>query len=178
MADSRSPLAHRAGADAGGLTMMEVLARYWRFAKEHYGQRGEADNIRLALRPLKRIYGHTPANEFGPLALKSLQQRMIAAGQSRNYINLNIGRIKRMFKWAASEQLLPVTVYQALATVAGLQRGRSKARNGAREVRGGLRSRSDVALPAAGRGRYGLHAAVDGGPAGGGMRPATLRSRS
>jgi hypothetical protein len=35
--------------------------------------------------------------------------------------------VKRVLKWAASEQLVPVSVFQALATVTGLQAGRTDA---------------------------------------------------
>ena len=35
--------------------------------------------------------------------------------------------IKRIFKWGASQELVPVKVYQALSTVAGLQKGRTDA---------------------------------------------------
>ena len=43
----------------------------------------EPGNIRLALRPLRQLYGHTPAREFGPLALKAVRQAMIDAGLCR-----------------------------------------------------------------------------------------------
>ena len=33
--------------------------------------------------------------------------------------------VKRIFKWAASEELIPVTVYEALRTLAGLRSGRA-----------------------------------------------------
>ncbi len=36
--------------------------------------------------------------------------------------------IKRMFRWAASEELVPVSVYQARLTIEGLKRGRSGAK--------------------------------------------------
>ena len=36
-------------------------------------------------------------------------------------------RLRHVFKWAAGEQLIPPAVHQALACVAGLQRGRTKA---------------------------------------------------
>jgi integrase len=36
--------------------------------------------------------------------------------------------VKRIFKWAVAEELAPPAVYQALAAVTGLQRGRSAAR--------------------------------------------------
>ena len=53
---------------------------------------------------------------------------MIADGLSRNTINQHVGRIRRIFRWAVSEELLPVQVHQALATVAGLRKGRGEAR--------------------------------------------------
>jgi integrase len=53
---------------------------------------------------------------------------MIAAGLCRSTINQHIGRVRRMFRWAVAEELLPVTTYQALAAVPGLQRGRCAAK--------------------------------------------------
>src|SRR5262249_36105192 len=38
------------------------------------------------------------------------------------------GRVKRVFKWAVAEELVPPAVYQGLAAVAGLQKGRTAAR--------------------------------------------------
>ncbi len=42
---------------------------------------------------------------------------------SRKEINRRIDLIKRMFKWAVSEELVPASVFQALLTVRGLRRG-------------------------------------------------------
>lgn len=52
---------------------------------------------------------------------------MVDAGHTRGTINQNVSRIKRMFRWAASEQLIPESVYSSLATVDGLRRGKTKA---------------------------------------------------
>lgn len=114
------------------LTICEILARYWQFAKQHYRKEGratpEVNNLRYALRPVKELYGHTLARDFGPLALKAIQHRFIRDGICRNQINHRIGKIKRVFKWAVSEQLIPPAVFQALAKVDGLRAGRSDAR--------------------------------------------------
>lgn len=125
----------RQSPDAQGpddLTVVEVLARYWRFAKQHYqkdGQpTGELENMRCAARVLKTVYGHTLVREFGPLALKALQLRMIDDNLSRGVINGRIGRIKRIFRWAVSEELCPANVLHGLQSVMGLQRGRTEAR--------------------------------------------------
>ena len=47
---------------------------------------------------------------------------------SRRYINEMIGRIVKMFRWAAENELIPVTVATALQNVENLQRSRSTAR--------------------------------------------------
>ncbi len=41
---------------------------------------------------------------------------MIDDGLSRGYINDHTGRIKRIWKWAVSQELVPPATYQALAT--------------------------------------------------------------
>lgn len=53
---------------------------------------------------------------------------MIDAGGSRKLINQRVGRVRRVFRWAVENELVPVTVLQALAAVQGLKAGRSAAR--------------------------------------------------
>ncbi len=114
------------------ITITELVAAYWEFARRYYTKHGEPTGqlpgVKVTLRWLRRAYGPTPAADFSPLALRSLQQQMIEADLSRRYINDNCGRIKRLFRWAVSQELVPVEVYQALLTVPGLKRGRSNAR--------------------------------------------------
>jgi integrase len=118
------------GANAD-LTVNELALAYWRHAEAYYGfaaGRGSPHNLRDALRVLKDLYGHTPASEFGPLALKACRAEMVKKDWSRTYVNAQVDRVRRMFRWAASEQLLPVAAYQALRTVEGLRQGRTDAR--------------------------------------------------
>lgn len=114
------------------LTVSDILANYWKFAKGHYQKRGkgtsELDNIKYAIRPLRELYGRTAVQDFGPLALKALQVRMVADGLSRGVVNSRIGKVKRIFRWAVSEELAPPSLMHALDTVAGLQKGRTEAR--------------------------------------------------
>jgi integrase len=53
---------------------------------------------------------------------------LIEKGYCRTSINRDIGRIKLMFKWAASQELVPASVSHGLQTVAGLRMGRSGAK--------------------------------------------------
>jgi len=55
-------------------------------------------------------------------------EKLLRNGLARGVVNKRLSRIKRVFKWGVSEQLVPVATYQALATVEGLRRGRSEAR--------------------------------------------------
>ena len=114
------------------LLVKELILRFWMFVESHYVRDGkptdEQAGIRAALRYVRRLFGDTLAIDFGPRALKTAREAMIDAGLSRKYINDSVNRIRRMFKWSVSEELLPVTVYQALQTVDGLKKGRSKAK--------------------------------------------------
>jgi integrase len=126
----------RQGA-ASDLTVDEVLLSYWRHVEGYYRRPDgtpttEAHNIKLALRPLRQLYGHTPAADFDALALEAVRGRMIRDGRCRNRVNKDVARIKRCFKWAVSRKLLPLAVHQGLETVEGLRAGRSPARETAR----------------------------------------------
>ncbi|QDU21862.1 tyrosine-type recombinase/integrase [Urbifossiella limnaea] len=110
----------------------EVLHAFWRHAEAHYRRAdgtptNEISEYRQTFRHVRALYGPTPARGFGPLALKAVRQRMVDAGWSRRVVNARVGRVRRAFKWAASEELVPAAVPQALATVGGLQGGRTAA---------------------------------------------------
>jgi len=59
-----------------------------------------------AVAPVNELYGDSPADEFGPLKLKTLRQHLVEHGLCRTEINKRVGRIKRVFKWAVSEELI------------------------------------------------------------------------
>ncbi len=114
------------------ITLNEVYLAFRGYAEKHYRRAdgtvtNEPAQYRQTFDLVLRLYGHTPAAEFGPLALKAVRQKMVGAGWSRKLVNQRVGRVKRVFKWAASEQLVPVSVFQALTTVTGLQAGRTAA---------------------------------------------------
>jgi integrase len=132
-----------APAVAGDLSVAEVVTRFWPWAEGHYRQADgstskELCDFKYSLRPLVHLYGHTPARDFGPLALKAVRQLMIDGyahprygpqqALCRNVINQRIGRIRRLFKWAVEQELAPAAVLTGLQAVRGLQQGRSGAR--------------------------------------------------
>lgn len=114
-------------------TVNRVMLAYWRHCETHYRKpdgtaTSELGLVKLALRPLKALYGRTEAAEFGPLKLKAVRQKMIDAGLSRSVINTHVGRVKRMFRWAVENELVPASVHHGLLAVRGLQFGRTMAR--------------------------------------------------
>lgn len=115
------------------LTVVEVCNAYRRFAQGHYRRDGQVtktyDFVVMVLKMLgQSAWGRTPAEEFGPMALKAFRQGLLANSPARTYVNKIVGIIKQAFRWAVSEEMIPPVVYQGLASVTGLQQGRSQAR--------------------------------------------------
>jgi len=118
---------------AGDLTMNELALAYWNHAKSYHGwDKHSGYNLKDVLRIVKQLYGNTSAADFGPLALKACRQKMIERDWSRNYINAQTARITRMFRWAAAEEMLPARLHDQLATVEGLRKGKTAARESKR----------------------------------------------
>ena len=114
------------------LSVNELMLGYMRHAERYYRKNGQPTatiyGIRAALRPLKRLFGSTPAASFGPRSFKLVRQAMIDAGHSRTYTNDNCKRIRQMFKWGVENELVPPSVHHGLQAVGGLKRGRTEAR--------------------------------------------------
>ena len=111
----------------------EMLLAYWGFAQRYYSKNGKPTKelacMRDAMRTLRLLYGESDVRDFGPLSLKAVRNHMIEVEKlSRGVINNRVNRIRRIFKWAVSEELIPVQIFEALRTVAGLRFGRSAAR--------------------------------------------------
>jgi integrase len=125
------------------VTISELVARFWPHAEQHYRRldgttTNELSDFKYSLRPLKHFYGHSLAKDFGPLALKAIRQKMIEGYEHPKYgpqralcrgvVNQRVGRIRRMFKWAVENEIVPASVLLGLQAVRGLQQGRSSAR--------------------------------------------------
>ena len=117
---------------AADLLISQLVLKHDDFARGYYVKDSEPGKecveIKLAMRPLLRLYGNEKAVNFGPLALKAVRQEMVDSDLSRGVVNHRVNKIKRMFKWAVSEELLPSSVYEGLRTVSGLLYGRTTAK--------------------------------------------------
>ena len=135
-------------AGSTGPTISMIVNAFRKHAESFYvhpdgAPTSEGNNINAALRPLRQLYGNTPAVEFGPKRLKALrahvlaprevidpdtQAKTIKPGWSRTYANRQFDRIKFLFRWASSEEMIPASIYHALATVDSVRRGKESAR--------------------------------------------------
>lgn len=127
------PTSSRSDADGPDFTINELLIQYLRHAKDYYRkpdgrQTSEFECVKHSMKPLRELYGHTLARDFGPIALKAVRERMIEADLCRREVNKRIRRVVRLFGWGVENELVPAEVHHAIRTVAGLKRGRSAAR--------------------------------------------------
>lgn len=123
LANSRRVRCAKTQGDKPDLTVSELLSAYLDFAKTYYRRDGELtseyDCIRQAIKTLLRVCGHTPANEFGPLSLKAVQNEMIVARLRRHVINRHTERIKRAIKWGVANEMVQASVHHGLQTAGG-----------------------------------------------------------
>jgi hypothetical protein len=102
--------------DPEGVTVNEVLVAYLGHADQHHRgpdgkPTGEVQHIKVVCRHVRELYGFAPASDFGPLALKAVRERFIATGWCRKTVNQQVERVRRAFKWAAAEELIPFECY-------------------------------------------------------------------
>lgn len=121
---------------AGGtITVDDVLLRFVRHAKATFKKNGEHTEefgrVKRIARTVSDLYGDLPAEKFGPVALRAVQQRLVEKGWARKTVNDHVQRIVRAFKHAASWEMIPGSVVQNLKTVEGLRKGRTEAHDNA-----------------------------------------------
>jgi integrase len=115
-----------------GITVAELARAYWKFAQGYYRKDGQPTGtihrVRVAVRTLRKTYGHTLAREFGPLSLQAVQSQLAETDKSRSYVNSLVDVMRRLFKWGVAQEIVPESVYRALCAVNGLRKGPTAAR--------------------------------------------------
>jgi integrase len=116
------------------LTVAELLDRYSAHAEAYYpgkqpgkSSSGQIDRVKRALAAVRELYGQVDARQFGPRALKAVRQSWVDAGCCRRYVNQLTDCVKRCWKWAVADELVPPGCYEALHAVEGLKVGRTEA---------------------------------------------------
>lgn len=114
-------------------TVTELIAAYRKWALRYYRHEdgtptGTAENMRPLMKRLRQLYGGKRVSEFTPLAFKAVIRRLIAEKLSISTVNHGIARIKHMFRWGVSEELVPTAVLQGIEAVSSEHQGRSDAK--------------------------------------------------
>ena len=117
-------------ANDGGATVATLVNAFRLHAEAAYPDAGGGQqvNYREACKPLVKLYADVPAADFGPLALQAVRAEMVGRGWCRTHVNRQIVRVKHVFKWGVSKELVPPAVLAALQAVDGLRAGRCVAR--------------------------------------------------
>lgn len=87
----------------------------------------EQDHMVRAVDILVCLHGDTTLTDFGPLALSAVRDEMVARGWTRKYVNDQISRARRVFRWAESVELVPAGKWHQLRSLPGLRVGRTTA---------------------------------------------------
>ena len=127
------------------LTINELVNCFMKHAGAYYVKNGqktaEYDCFKSAVKPMVKLYGSSPAAEFGPLALKAVRQAMIDGPAPspdlkrpprpwcRSFINKCVGRIRSVFRWAVENEMVEPSVLQKLEAVPPLLAGRTEAKD-------------------------------------------------
>jgi len=105
------------------ITVTALMAQWWVEAKRRYAGRGKgmfgnAGNWRTTIKMLREAYGDLPADDLGPKKVRDLIEATAKEqGWSRTYARDHMNRIRIIYKWAVSEELVDVASYERLRTV-------------------------------------------------------------
>jgi len=109
---------------AVGLKYLDHCQRYYR--KPDGKVTSSVAGVEMAMRALFP-FSDLPASSFGPRMMKTMREALIREGRPRVSCNRVVKTVRRMFKWAASEEMVSAGVWHALETVSPLQKGRTDA---------------------------------------------------
>ncbi len=118
---------------AGPVLVKELILRFWsEHVTEYYKKHGRPtttqNDIRTALKTLRRLYGDTPAVEFDQVRLDAYRNELIDVRRNRiGTVNYRINHVREMFRWGAEKKIVPASVWQELLTLKNLKPGRTRA---------------------------------------------------
>lgn len=108
--------------------MQDLILAYWDHAEEYYGDHREKHHMKTVLRTVREFYGSELAIDFGPRKLKTLRDYWVGQDYARTTCNRYVNRVRRFVRWCVSEELIPASIAEALATVDPLRKGKTEAR--------------------------------------------------
>jgi integrase len=115
----------------GCVQVADLVLCFLDWAKLYYLRDGKAGSeyhcLRAATIPLLKIADCVLVQHFGPKNLKAVRADMIERRWTRDTINDQIGRVRRIFKWGVEHEVVKESVWRTLQAVSPLSKGRTAA---------------------------------------------------
>lgn len=109
------------------LRVIDLITAFYASVKKRYVKNGQQTSevhlYRIALRPVLKMFGELPADDFTPAMLETARQVLVDAGMARKKINQHTSRIRRMFKWGVPRGLVDRSTWHSLTTLEWLKYG-------------------------------------------------------
>jgi integrase len=109
----------------------ELILPYLHHAIRYYSEDGEPTKefkgVKAAMNMLSGFAGETEGRLFGPRMLVAFQNHLVGKKHARPYVNKQVARVKRFFRWCSEQERLPGEHWHKLNCVRGLEAGRTVA---------------------------------------------------
>lgn len=109
-----------------------LVLRFLEWAEDTYRKRGkitsEVHGYRAALKRVAKLYARTPAAEFTPEKLRTVQSELVRERKAVKTANKYVGMVARCWSWGAGRGLVPAATADALKHVGRLVPGRTAAK--------------------------------------------------
>lgn len=107
-----------------GPTVAELLAAFVDQELPRF-KYSEANKYSTLIRLVRPLYGLDAIGDFGPIKARALRQAMIERDWSRAYVNEQMNRIRSIWRWGVSVEIVPETNWRALTSIPALRAGQS-----------------------------------------------------
>jgi hypothetical protein len=74
----------------------------------------EVEKVKLAMKPVRALYGETKVSEFKAVAFKAVRSHLIKAGLAISTIRDRMGTIRRMIAWGVEHEMAPADSLQRI----------------------------------------------------------------
>ncbi|MBL1217610.1 MAG: site-specific integrase [Planctomycetes bacterium] len=110
------------------VTIQRLVDRFKQWASGRYrhadgSKSGELEIYDRVLGILTDLYGSVPVARFGPSDLRIVRDKMITLRWRRTSINKQTTRLRRVFRWGVSHDLVPADMVERLKAVEGIPIG-------------------------------------------------------
>lgn len=124
----QSPQAVASDQSAAPILVRHITASYRDHAQTRYRENpAELARIDRLCDQIDQHDGDVQGEEYGPLRLQRQRQRWVDEGLSRCYVNRLVNIVKRIWRYAVSQELVNASTWERLRSVEALREGETNA---------------------------------------------------